>query len=83
MTSKWLRDRLWEHDPFIAHALWHGLPLCGFTNEQPFRWPQGHRWIAAYLPNAAEVVNCGPCEEELKLWTTNPGKYQHRSSTPR
>lgn len=27
------------------HVLRYGLPLCGFSNEVPAKWPAGNRWV--------------------------------------
>lgn len=33
----------------IAHALKHGLPMCGFMpGTVPGDWPAGHIWVSFY-----------------------------------
>ena len=33
-----------------VHILWHGLPMCGFSNALPCDWPKGHTWVHRGVP---------------------------------
>lgn len=47
------------------HFLSGGLPLCGFTREQPHRWPDGHCW--AHPDDAEAKANALMCQMCLAL----------------
>jgi len=50
----------------IIHALFHGRPLCGFSQELPRDWPAEHSWIAVdprqpRIPDDAVRYFCKQC----------------------
>jgi len=46
----------------IVHILHSGLPLCGFTSDEPRHWPFEHKWVG---PNEAHIASCHHCIAEL------------------
>jgi hypothetical protein len=34
-----------EPDGICIHILRHGFPLCGFSDDVPVNWPEGHLWL--------------------------------------
>ena len=45
----------------VVHALYHGLPLCGFSNEVPNKWPEGHQWTDV---NDTGFITCTVCQRK-------------------
>lgn len=41
-----MQGRASADGPVKAHALRHGLPVCGFTRVMPRDWPDGHAWVS-------------------------------------
>lgn len=41
-----------------VHVLKGGFPLCGFSDEQPGRWPYGHTWVSIVDPREATCPGC-------------------------
>lgn len=41
-----------------VHILFNGLPLCGFSNELPGRWPEGHWWVRTEQAGLATCTGC-------------------------
>jgi hypothetical protein len=49
----------------MVHALWHGRPLCGFSDRVPRDWPAGHIWTGK---DDVNNISCPGCKAEaLKL----------------
>lgn len=46
-------------ETMVVHRLLSGLPLCGFSADEPKLWPKGHKWT-----DDAGLVNCARCREQ-------------------
>jgi len=59
----------------IVHAVIHGSPLCGFSNDFPKNWPEGNIWTDE---NDIKNINCPTCKEEAirKIKTAPHGMYR-------
>jgi len=44
----------------VIHILDAGLPLCGFTQDIPRDWPEGHRWIGRKEVDGYQSPPCCP-----------------------
>lgn len=76
-------------DPVTAHALRHGLPVCGFTHMLPIDWPTGHVWVsyiewssfaAELQANAMRPGNammCRQCFERMETRTRPESRLQY------
>jgi hypothetical protein len=49
----------------VVHVLYHGFPLCRFTEELPGDWPAGHVWASTALEANCEM--CSRAARELDL----------------
>jgi len=47
----------------IVHVLRYGLPLCGFADTVPGKWPAGHQWI--HYPDPSGKSTCLECQKCL------------------
>jgi mannose-6-phosphate isomerase-like protein (cupin superfamily) len=47
-----------------VHSLFHGQPLCGFTNNPPGSWPDGQRWEDI---EDRENITCPGCKERAEM----------------
>lgn len=40
----------------MIHALFVGRALCGFSNEVPGKWPEGHVWVGVRPGEAVDIT---------------------------
>ena len=66
----------------IAHALWGGFPICGFSNCRPHNWPGNHVWhpttVWPPLENEMKDRNaeiCERCDRMVRKSTEDEGNY--------
>lgn len=56
----------------VVHILKYGLPLCGFTNEVPARWPRGHVWTEEWYDFSRITNLCTTCQASHKQMVGGP-----------
>lgn len=56
-----LMDKLREG--LVVHALYRGLPLCGFTTNTPNKWPVGHMWVGK---DETASLTCDACKRKAQ-----------------
>lgn len=54
-------------EPSRVHVLYHGLPLCRFSELVPGEWPEGHRWISI---TEHQFATCQTCIETAQKLAT-------------
>lgn len=42
------------------HVLRQGLPICGFTQDAPSKWPEGHFWTSTRSAATCKACQHGP-----------------------
>ena len=46
-----------------VHVLYHGLPLCGFSNLTPVNWEKGNLWVGVADRDKATCSTCSTLAE--------------------
>lgn len=52
----------------VCHVLHHGRVLCGFTTDEPGKWPEGQHWVSLEdaLTTAKDDVTCPECQKAVE-----------------
>ena len=56
------RERPLQHGGGRVHVLWRGVAICGFSQDVPAMWPEGHRFVDRY---EVEKATCRACQLEV------------------
>jgi hypothetical protein len=60
----------------MVHILRYGRPLCGFSDDIPRDWPDGHMFVS--FGGSEDDVTCGGC----KATSANLRERAERKSAP-